>query len=83
MEDATIWQGFEAPIEVAAAAKLATDIDARVSVWKPAVGQPPFAWNRSGTRAMWAVQVDPANPIPCPPGCEEADPVLVGRLVEG
>lgn len=69
-------------MEVAVAAKQATDADARAGVWVPLPGEPPASWNKSGTRGLWAVQTRQDDPIPCPEGCEEANPALVGRLVQ-
>jgi hypothetical protein len=77
------WQGFEGPTAAVTAAKVthdAMDIS-EVGAVVPARGQPPFAWNVAGTRAMFAVHTRVTSPLPCPPGLEEADPALVGRLV--
>lgn len=76
------WQGFFGPMAAAVAAKLVSDADsARCGAWVPPPGQPPVPVDTSGTFGMYAVQVRPENPLPVPAGLAEAQPDLVGRLV--
>jgi len=75
------WQGFFGPMDVAVAGKAETDADARAGVWVPEVGEAPRAVDVSGVMGMFAVQTRAGAPIPCPAGLLEADPAMVGRLV--
>jgi hypothetical protein len=78
-----VWQGFERPLDAAIAGKALTDaLPPEVAGVKvPMPGEPMRAWNKAGTRFLWAIQTRPDNPVPAPEGCEEADPALVGRMV--
>ena len=80
VDDAWVWQGWEGPLEVATAAKLVTDQDARAGVWVPMSGAPPELMDVGGTVGMFAVQTRPSNPIPCPEGLKEMRPDIVGRM---
>jgi hypothetical protein len=74
-------QGFYGPVAVATAAKAITDQDPRAGAWMPPQGEPPVSVDASGTQAMFAVLTRRHSPIPTPDGLLEANPSLVGRLV--
>ena len=78
---AWVWQGFFAPMAAAIAGKAVTDADTRAGVWVPLPGEAPMPVDLGGAMGMWAVQTRPDAPIPCPAGCMEANPDMVGRLV--
>ena len=75
-----VWQGWEGPLDVATAAKLLIDEDARAGAWVPMAGEPPELVNVDGTRGMFAVQTRPSSPIPCPAGLSELRPDIIGRM---
>lgn len=75
-----VWQGWEGPLDVATAAKLLIDEDARAGAWVPMAGEPPELMDVNGTTGMFAVLTRPANPIPCPEGLTEIRSDIVGRM---
>lgn len=87
-----VWQGWFGPMPAAIAAKAITDADSRAGAWVPMSGDAP----KLMTPDMWDVVglppqpapygafgalTRPNAPMPTPPGMEEADPAIVGRLV--
>jgi hypothetical protein len=82
-QDPNEWvpQGFFGPVAVATAAKAITDQDSRAGAWMPPQGAPPIAVDIDGTQAMFAVLTRRHSPIPTPEGLLQADPAMVGRLV--
>lgn len=74
-------QGFYGPMQVAMAAKAATDQDSRAGAWVPPQGEPPMAVDTSGATGMFAVMTRRHSPIPAPDGLLEASPAIVARLV--
>jgi hypothetical protein len=78
---AWVWQGFFGPVAEAIAGKALTDVDSRAGVWVPLPGEPPMPVDVEGVMLMFAVQTRPGDPIPTPSGMLEADPSLVGRMV--
>lgn len=74
-----VWQGFYGPIADAEASYAAVKTGHDVGVLVPPGG--PRRVNKTGTHAMWAVQTRPDNPMPCPPGMEEATEDMVGRMI--
>jgi len=76
-----VWQGFFGPYVDAVAAKALTDADMRAGVWVPVQGEPPLPVDVDGVMGMFAVQTRPDIPIPAPTGMLEADPAMVGRMV--
>ena len=79
-------RGFEGPADIAAAAKIAHEammgaVPPPIGAIAPPPGEPPRAWNKSGTRAMYAVWVRAGVTLPVPDGMDEADESLVGALV--
>lgn len=74
-------QGFYGPLAVATAAKAVTDQDPRAGAWVPPQGEPPMAVDTSGVTGMFAVMTRRHSPIPTPDGMLEANPAIVGRLV--
>jgi len=76
-----VQQGFFGPAEVVTAAKVIVDQDPRAGVWVPPQGEPPAPVDVSGTMAMFAVMTRRHSPIPTPDGLLQADPAVVGRMV--
>lgn len=76
-----VWQGFYGPKATVMAAKTIIDNDARAGVWVPRQGEPPMVVDTTGAHFMFAVQTRRGNPIPTPAGLLEANPAMVGRMV--
>lgn len=76
-----VWQGFYGPKAAVAAAKAITDNDTRAGAWVPVQGDPPMPVDVGETQAMFAVMTREGAPIPTPTGLLEANPAIVGRLV--
>lgn len=76
-----VWQGFYGPKAAVAAAKAITDQDMRAGAWVPVQGDPPMLVDVGETQAMFAVMTRKVAPIPKPAGVIEANPALVGRMV--
>lgn len=76
-----VWQGFYGPKAAVTAAKAITDNDTRAGAWVPVQGDPPMLVDVTGTQAMFAVMTRKGAPIPTPAGLLQADPAMVGRMV--
>lgn len=76
-----VWQGFYGPKAAVTAAKTILDNDTRAGAWVPAQGEPPMPVDVGETQAMFAVMTRKVAPIPKPAGTFEANPALVGRMV--
>jgi hypothetical protein len=53
----------------------------RAGAWVPVQGDPPMLVDVGGTQAMFAVMTRKGAPIPKPTGVFEANPAMVGRMV--
>jgi hypothetical protein len=76
-----VWQGFFGPKAAAIAGKALTDNDVRAGAWMPEKGEPPMPVDVGGTMAMFAVITRRNAPIATPAGLMQADPAMVGRMV--
>lgn len=76
-----VWQGFYGPKAAVTAAKAITDNDTRAGAWVPVQGAAPMPVDVGGTQAMFAVMTRKGAPIPKPTGVLEANPAMVGRMV--
>lgn len=79
-EPAWVWQGFFGPMSTATAARAALIGDPRIGVMIP-LDDGPVAVDVEGTMGMFAIQTRPADPVATPAGLMQAQPSMVGRLV--
>ena len=74
------WQGFAGPQAAAQAAYDAIVIGPEIGARVPYTGG-PVAVNTRRTLFAFGVQTRTGSPIPVPPGMDELNPAMVGRML--